>query len=345
MTQTTVSVLTPPGGAAVAVLAVRGPQAWPILRCLFTTARGRELAEPPAGFMVGRLGGRAGDEVILSTIGPDSFEVHCHGGRHVVDWLVGLMAANGVTESDPGAGPASEEAARLLPFARTTRTAAILLDQVHGAYDRAVQAVRSGGPEADAVRATLRRNARVGRHLVTPWRVAIAGPPNAGKSSLLNALAGFARSVVSPTAGTTRDAVSVTLAFDGWPAELTDTAGLRPTVDELEAAGVDRARAAVTGSDLVLWVVDATGPRPRSVHDVARPLGLDPVQVLVVLNKIDVAHIAASEFPDAVPVSAATGVGLPDLAARLAVALVPDPPAPRDPVPFTPVQCDRWSQP
>jgi tRNA modification GTPase len=344
MSGTHVSVLTPPGSAAVAVLSVRGPHAWPVLHRLFRDSRGEPLAGPPSGFALGKLGEQAADEVILAAVGPDSFEVHCHGGTRVVTWLLDLFRRNGIPEPQAEAGGAVA-ALDLLPRARTVRTAGVLLDQVHGAYDRAEEAVRTGGPHAEAVRAVLRRNAQVGRHLVEPWSVAIAGAPNAGKSSLLNALAGFARSVVSPIPGTTRDAVRVSLAFDGWPVDLIDTAGLREAPDALESEGVERARAAAADSDLVLWVVDSTGPRPESARDLAGPLGIDEGKVLVVFNKTDLADIAPDEFPGAVRVSAVTGFGLPDLAARIVAALVPDPPAPGDPVPFTPERCDRWSPP
>src|SRR5262249_38121947 len=235
------------------------------------------------------------------------------------------------------------EAWNLLRHARTPRTAAILLDQAQGAYARAMERIGRGGPDADGLRALLRRNARSGRHLIEPWKVAIAGPPNAGKSSLLNALAGFSRSVVSPIPGTTRDAVSVSLAFDGWPVEVVDTAGLRESPDVVEREGVDRARAAVEGSDIVLWVADAAGPLPASTDEVARDLAVTSGRLQVVLNKIDLVAVPAGVVPEAVRVSALSGEGLSDLASRLAAVLVPDPPQPGEPVPYTAEECARWS--
>ena len=84
----------------------------------------------------------------------------------------------------------------------------------------------------------LRELVPVAEHLDRPWRVVIAGAPNVGKSSLVNALAGFARSLVSPTAGTTRDVVTTRIALDGWPIELCDTAGQRESADAVESAGI-----------------------------------------------------------------------------------------------------------
>jgi tRNA modification GTPase len=87
--------------------------------------------------------------------------------------------------------------------------------------------------------------------------VAIAGPPNAGKSTLLNRIARREAAIVSPFAGTTRDVIEVHLDLGGWPVTLLDTAGIRETADPVELEGVRRARERANGADLVLWVVDA----------------------------------------------------------------------------------------
>ena len=104
----------------------------------------------------------------------------------------------------------------------------------------------------------LARYAPLGRRLTAPWRVVVAGPPNVGKSSLVNALAGYQRSIVAPTPGTTRDVVTTRLAIDGWPVELADTAGVREATDALETQGVRLAREATAAADLCLWVLDAS---------------------------------------------------------------------------------------
>jgi tRNA modification GTPase len=335
MSTTQVAVLTPPGSAAIAVFRVRGPAAWEIVRRYFQPARGQLADVPPApSLRFGRFGDAVSDEVMLVTREKDCFEIHCHGGRRVVEWLLGLMKTAGAEETawpevvtpefaDPRAGA-------LLPFARTVRTAAILLDQAHGAYERAIAANDND---------VLRRNATVGRHLVEPWTVAIAGPPNAGKSTLLNALAGFSRSVVSPIPGTTRDAVSVSLAFDGWPIDLIDTAGLRETLDAVEIEGVERARQAVAASDLCLWVIDANLPLPASADDITRQLGRVFGSTLIVLNKSELTAVPVRILPDAIRISAATGQGLTELAKRIVQMLIPVAPKLGEPVPYTPELC------
>src|ERR1700720_4011406 len=108
--------------------------------------------------------------------------------------------------------------------------------------------------------------------------VAIAGPPNVGKSTLMNQLARREVAIVSPHAGTTRDIIEVQLDLDGYPVTVIDTAGIRETEDPVEQEGVRRARARAADADLVLWMVDAR-------HGDSRHRGAAPAWV--VRNKID----------------------------------------------------------
>ncbi len=343
---TRVAVLTPPGAGAIATVAVSGPRAWEFARRLFRPA-GTPLPDAPElhRFWFGRLGEGAGDEVILAATGPDAVEVHCHGGRRVVRWVVEQFLALGCPETALSGGrepPVCQThrgltpPAQLLPFAPTLRTASVLLDQLHGAFDAAVRRALAS-PALDGL-ADLARFAPIGRHLIAPWKVVIAGPPNVGKSSLVNALAGYQRAVVSPVAGTTRDAVSVQLAFDGWPVELTDTAGLREA-EGLEAEGIERAKQALAAADLVLGVLDG------SAAEVEWPdADLPRERLLVVVNKSDVMRGWGAVGGDGwglLLVSALTGAGIPELAAAIVRRLAPDPPPPGAAVPYTPGLADR----
>ena len=100
------------------------------------------------------------------------------------------------------------------------------------------------------------RDGRRGERLREGFQVVLAGPPNAGKSTLLNALSRRDAAIVSPVPGTTRDAIEVRLDLGGLPVMLVDTAGLRATSDPVEAEGVDRARSIQGAADLVLVVLD-----------------------------------------------------------------------------------------
>ena len=117
----------------------------------------------------------------------------------------------------------------------------------------ALQMARELADEIAAVLADGGRGERLREGLV----IAIAGPPNAGKSTLLNRIARREAAIVSPYAGTTRDVIEVHLDLDGWPVTLLDTAGIRDTGDPVEVEGVRRARERAAEADLVLWVTDA----------------------------------------------------------------------------------------
>ena len=138
--------------------------------------------------------------------------------------------------------------------------------------------------------ATLRAAAERGKRLVDGLHVVIAGAPNAGKSSLLNALAGEARAIVTDIAGTTRDLLRERIVLDGIELTLVDTAGLRETQERVELEGIRRARAELERADLVLAVLDDSVPVPAHL-----PLP-DGVPVLWLHNKSDLSgHATTTE--------------------------------------------------
>jgi tRNA modification GTPase len=168
---------------------------------------------------------------------------------------------------------------------------------------------------------TLQAEARQGALLRDGLQVVIAGQPNAGKSSLLNALAGAELAIVTPIAGTTRDVVQQTIQIEGVPLHVTDTAGLRdsPEVDEVERIGIERAWQRIRGADAVLFLHDLTRwGEPRYRHGDANILrGLpEGVPVLHVWNKVDQAG-GAPAGDDDIALSAKHGTGLDVLRTRL----------------------------
>jgi tRNA modification GTPase len=160
---------------------------------------------------------------------------------------------------------------------------------------------------------------RRGEILRAGYRVAIAGPPNAGKSSLLNALARREAAIVSEEAGTTRDIVEVTLDLDGVPVILSDTAGIREAEGKVEREGIRRAVAHARAADLVLWLMDGAAPGPQRAP---AELAADAGRLLKVLNKTDLLD-GRSPGPtwaaqDVLGISARTGTGLPELIETIA---------------------------
>ena len=327
--------LTPAGRGAIATLLVQGPGAVDAVEQEFRPAGKRALRTAAADRPIyGRFGPPPGEEVVACRRGDAAVEIHCHGGSAAPARIVELLAGRSCTtlgwrewiarqEPDPLAA-----AARIaLAHARTRRTAAILLDQYAGALRRAIDEIRAAFDRHDLAGAeqrisALRWRAPLGRHLIEPWRVVVAGAPNVGKSSLVNALLGYSRAIVHPTPGTTRDLVTAATVIDGWPVQLIDTAGLHATEDPLEQSGIALARRELAAADLAVLVFDAAeswSPRDQQCW-------AEYPQALVVHNKADLPRASDDrQRPPGLPVSAISGQNLPELLIRIAARLVPDP--------------------
>ena len=166
--------------------------------------------------------------------------------------------------------------------------------------------------------AAVMQRAQLGALLREGIKVVIAGQPNAGKSSLLNALAGAELAIVTPVAGTTRDKVTETIQIEGVPVHVIDTAGLRESDDVVEKIGIERAWAEIGGADAVLFLHDLTRANaPEYIAEDARIASaisqkvLKTGRVIDVWNKLDAAPGAA--LPAGLALSAKTGAGLQQL--------------------------------
>ena len=343
--------LTPRGRAAVASVMLVGRDASAILEpCLIFPKSGQIPSSQKPGesnvpqFAYFQLVADAREEIILNFHRPDMIELHCHGGDAVVNAIERQLVERGAVSQtwqdwllesqEPESfhrgslNTIQREALQLLPLAETELTVKLLLVQYHGALSRRINRLRDlldneiSGESLDGVVQeamdilnSLLVSYKSGRHLTTPFRVGLIGPVNVGKSSLMNALVGFNRSITSQVAGTTRDTVSAKTVIAGWPVMLIDTAGMRETSNPIEQEGISRMQTVMAESDLLLLITDA---RDYQTGELLQSLDIPPpTPVIHVINKIDlIAEQAISHFrdlPNVVPVSAITGVGLTPL--------------------------------
>jgi tRNA modification GTPase len=341
--RSTATLLTPAGRGAIAAIRVEGPNVSELVGQLFQPANGRSLATQPLGrILFGRWGSASGEELVVCRRADDLVDVHCHGGDAAVATILSSLQQAGcqvvdwrqATEIAAG-DPIEAQALEALATASTERAAWILLDQQRGALRIALNQICGllAASNSQAALGDLERllaRWRLGRHLTEPWRVVLAGPPNVGKSSLINALVGYERAIVYDRPGTTRDVVTASSAVDGWPVEFADTAGLRASDDPLESEGIRRSHEQMSQADLVLLVFDRT--LTWTANDEA--LLTQWPGALVVHCKADLAR-STSAKPVGLLTSAVTGLGIAALVAAIAERLVPDPLPDGAAVPFT----------
>ena len=364
-TQTTVSRLTAAIPSAIAVLEVVGPQAAEIVNQCWRPNQGTNhlsLNRIRYGFTL-NSNQEPGESIVVCRTEWNRIEIHCHGGRMASDQIVRELVRNGAVEQSAAESIGRElddeianEAREDLTKASTLRSTSILLDQMRGALGNEFQSIRSlmnskqHSEAGSRLRLLLGRYA-VGRHLLAPYFVVLAGPPNVGKSSLLNLLLGYSRAIVHEQAGTTRDLLSERSSFDGWPIELVDGAGIRErgmAEDDIEAMGIERTLQRIGESDCLLLLVDSVSGW-TNIHE--RILNHPRGQTILVRTKSDLAIETASDrsfrlaqeiaklesdgkVASVVETSAVNGFGLKTLMETIVAVLVPQSLQTGDAVPF-----------
>jgi len=312
----TASIITPPGEGGIGIVALSGRGAAALLERFFVGTRRSASQLTPGSIAHGRIrdGDRTIDEVIvaylegdLSPTGEPYYEVNCHGGVVAVRSVLECFRRAGarvVGREDgwpprPSGAPQepvlSESAIRqkaldLLPRALTRLAVAMLLHQAGGALWGELCHVRAALSESDSqeagrLLAALLATAPFGTALLKPQKVAISGPPNVGKSTLLNALLRKERVLVHRRPGTTRDVVSEVVSIGGVPLELMDSAGIREPGGDVESLAVSRARDLLLQCDVILIVYDVRRGVEAALTEMPP---LEPrKRVLFVGNKID----------------------------------------------------------
>jgi tRNA modification GTPase len=174
-----------------------------------------------------------------------------------------------------------------------------------------------------------------GTRLGQPFRVVLAGSPNVGKSSLLNAILGYDRSITFDAAGTTRDVLHADTVIDGLPIRLSDTAGIRASDEPLEQQGVARAQTAADQADLVIVVCEPQSLMRAGTRKWGTEIVDSTKRVIRVLNKSDLLVDSDTHDLCDLTTNALTGEGVAELMAAIAEKLCDSVPQPGTPVPIT----------
>ena len=355
--ETLVCQLTPQIPAGIATLAIRGPRAIEIITSMFQFpvpgGKRQQLAEMRVYYATwSAASDSTGEEqVVICRSSELQVEVHCHGGKAICEALLQEMVDRGAKRISAQEWPSdlvgspSVQAERALQEAPTDLAASVLLDQLNGVLGAALEGLeellksaavaQSAADQEPILREidSLIAAGEFGQHLCRGWRIVLAGPPNVGKSSLINALVGQEKLIVHDQPGTTRDWTESGAVIGGWPVQLTDTAGIRQSEDEIETAGVNKAKELVHSSDLLVLVVDATqGWQP--IHD---ELASVDVRRLVCWNKMDKARMEPIAGDGRLPSTLASCVGQPgiqELLRSIEEQLFTNAPSPGNAVPF-----------
>lgn len=347
--QVSCCLLTAAGRGAVAVVATTGDRKQQIIAIdrLFKPIGSRSFKQIPEQPIVYGQWLSTGEDLVVCT-SPIGFEIQCHGGNAASAAIIGDLEKLGFRPTKPAdlqrstSSPWRVETEQAICQATTERTANFLLN-VLKIQDAALRELQSLS-DFNALESTANKMlqwAKFGQRLTQPRAVVFCGQPNVGKSSLVNAIAGFERAIVNKQAGTTRDVLTQAAAIAGWPVSLTDTAGLRDTAGEIEKLGIEKAQRAIHGADLRIAVFDATKPLDDSDRSMLESLNVD----LIVLNKIDLLNqsklTTGTASPalvcnvPAVEVSALDRTGLERLINTIAGMLVPELPPPHQWYPVT----------
>ena len=315
-------LLTPTGRSAVATTKLHSHELQTDLAKLFLTGSGSSvklnLNRPQFGFWKYASGEKEG--LVVCQLDEQTAEVHSHGGELAPKLIAQSLATIGYTElsrdaeilnQQPDGNIWRTEIQLALSQATTRKTALALLELLNSVDENLEKLGGQIRSDRGAAITSLERalsHLEFGLHLTRNRSVVIFGQPNVGKSSLINAVSGFARAIVHDSPGTTRDVVTEATAFHGWPVELTDTAGIRATDQHIESEGVRRAREELQNADVRVGMFN--GSQRWSTADQKLLDELNPQ--VVVHNKSD-QQVVDPARPEGIWISALNGTGVENL--------------------------------
>lgn len=338
---TIAAIATARGKAALAIVRVSGPEAFPIVANCF---RGQDLYSADSHTAhVGYIEDSEGsdiDQVVVtvfrsprSATGEDVVEVSCHGGDTAPQLVLRELLDNGARMANPGEFTeraflngkidlTQAEAVADLIHSSSALAHRVSMSHLKGRYSEKLEEIRSELLDLSALTELeldfadedvefadkdrledlllhtkelieeLLSSYQVGAVLRDGVRVVIGGRPNAGKSTLLNALVGHDRAIVSETPGTTRDEIEADTEIEGVRFQFVDTAGLRETSDAIEAEGVRRAEESIETGDVLLYVYDLSRGMDAEEEDFLRRLQNEESELSIILlgNKLDLVN-------------------------------------------------------
>jgi tRNA modification GTPase len=338
-TDTIAAIATPPGQGGVGIVRLSGPDTPVIARELLghlprpRHAEVHEFREADQTLIDAGL--VLYFEAPASFTGEHVLELHGHGGPVVMDLLLQRVLSLGARPARPGEFSERAYLHNKLDLAQAEAIVELLIEAltrvrmyVEAAIDFPEEEIdfladdrlqqMLAGLRADFVE--LLKRAQQGQLLRDGMTLVIAGRPNAGKSSLLNALSGSEAAIVTAIPGTTRDALREHIQIDGLPLHIVDTAGLHASEDPVEQAGMQRTRQALAQADRVLLVIDDQSGITAADTDILDELPAD-VPHTRVFNKVDltgrVPGLCSNAAFEAVALSAHTGAGLDELRQHL----------------------------
>jgi len=340
------AVMTGKGTAAISTIQVFGDAAVTVIKKIFKPAGSK-----PAEFKTGKIllgaiidpsGQETIDQVTIGCEGPEAIAIHCHGNPLIVEMIMQLLQRNGVTlltaeellakmlTVEKPASTVTVEAKLAQLKAQTLQGTKIIVNQIEGGLSKKaaqwLQNINAISPEeiiSDAEQ--ILRDSQIAKLIINGCTTVLAGPPNTGKSTLLNCLAGRQKAIVSDLKGTTRDWVSARCQIEPLSIELIDTAGLNERLElvpegTIEKAAQEKTVEMLDRADLILLVLDNN--QPENLLDSQLLKKIAEKRILTILNKSDLpTRFDAGKLPgilsNTVQISAKFGTGIENLTRKI----------------------------